>query len=118
MSRDGVFGRAGHGTTAWRRGVVGAVLVLLVLAVVAVFAGGWLFAWPLVRPLDPLYDEMIKGRYGDIANAVWQLGEALQPQPHWDFDFFHRAREALATNIAERLELWWKNHAELAEAVA
>ena len=41
-------------------GVVGAVLVLLVLAVVAVFAGGWLFAWPLVRPLDPLYDNLAR----------------------------------------------------------
>ena len=39
---------------------------------------------------------------GDIANAVWQLGEALQPQPHWDFDFFHQVREALAGHIAER----------------
>ena len=39
---------------------------------------------------------------GDIANAVWQLGETLQPQPHWDFGFFNRVREALVANIAER----------------
>ncbi|GAB2611718.1 acetolactate synthase large subunit [Novilysobacter erysipheiresistens] len=41
---------------------------------------------------------------GDIANAVWQLGEALQPQAHWDFNFFHRVREALAANIAKRAD--------------
>ena len=40
--------------------MVGAVLVLVVLAVVAVFAGGWLFAWPLVRPLAPLYDNLAR----------------------------------------------------------
>lgn len=37
---------------------------------------------------------------GDIANAVWQLGEALQPQAHWDFAFFRQVREALEANIA------------------
>lgn len=38
---------------------------------------------------------------GDIANAVWQLGEALEPQPHWDFGFFLRARDALSAHIAQ-----------------
>lgn len=37
---------------------------------------------------------------GDIANAVWQLTEALEPQPHWDFAFFRRAGEALCAHIA------------------
>ncbi|MGQ4583220.1 acetolactate synthase large subunit [Lysobacter sp. F60174L2] len=41
---------------------------------------------------------------GDIANAVWQLGEALTPQPHWDFGFFDRVRAALAANIAKRAD--------------
>ena len=38
---------------------------------------------------------------GDIANAVWQLGEALEPQPHWDFGFFLRARDALSAHIVQ-----------------
>lgn len=36
---------------------------------------------------------------GDIANAVWQLAEALEPQPHWDFAFFRRTRDALLQQI-------------------
>ena len=39
---------------------------------------------------------------GDIANAVWQLGERLKPQPHWDFAFFDRVRAALLANLDER----------------
>lgn len=41
---------------------------------------------------------------GDIANTVWQLGEHLQPQAHWDFAFFDRVREALLANLAERTQ--------------
>ncbi|MCD9027644.1 acetolactate synthase large subunit [Luteimonas sp. BDR2-5] len=37
---------------------------------------------------------------GDIANAVWQLTDALTPQPHWDFAFFDRTRDALCAQIA------------------
>jgi acetolactate synthase-1/2/3 large subunit len=39
---------------------------------------------------------------GDIANAVWRLTESLSPQPHWDFAFFDRVREALLANLSER----------------
>ncbi|RDZ27976.1 acetolactate synthase large subunit [Lysobacter silvisoli] len=39
---------------------------------------------------------------GDIANAVWQLAEAVTPQPHWDFAFFDRVRAALDAQIDER----------------
>lgn len=39
---------------------------------------------------------------GDIANAVWQLSEAIEPQPHWDFAFFDRVRSALDAQIDER----------------
>ena len=39
---------------------------------------------------------------GDIANAVWQLSEAIAPQPHWDFAFFDRVRAALDAQIDER----------------
>ena len=37
---------------------------------------------------------------GDIAHSVWALAERLTPQPHWDFGFFDRVREALCANIA------------------
>lgn len=36
---------------------------------------------------------------GDIANSVWQLKEALEPQEHWDFSFFGRVRQALLAQI-------------------
>lgn len=36
---------------------------------------------------------------GDIANSVWELGERLKPQPHWDFGFFDRVRAALCDHI-------------------
>lgn len=39
---------------------------------------------------------------GDIANAVWQLSEAIAPQPHWDFAFFDRVRNALDAQVDER----------------
>ncbi|KGM57501.1 acetolactate synthase [Lysobacter arseniciresistens ZS79] len=39
---------------------------------------------------------------GDIANAVWQITEAVEPQPHWDFGFFLRVRDALADDIRRR----------------
>ncbi len=41
---------------------------------------------------------------GDIANAVWQLGEALQPQEHWDFGFFQHVRGALIEHIEQRAD--------------
>src|SRR5690606_6970908 len=36
---------------------------------------------------------------GDIEDAVRRLGEALEPQPHWDFAFFDRVRTALCDRI-------------------
>ena len=37
---------------------------------------------------------------GDIADAVQRLGEALEPQAHWDFAFFDRVRTALCDRIS------------------
>ncbi len=37
---------------------------------------------------------------GDIAHSVWALAERLTPQPHWDFAFFDRVREALCGHVA------------------
>ncbi|KVT07856.1 acetolactate synthase [Burkholderia sp. MSMB1078WGS] len=37
--------------------------------------------------VDPVYFPQIEV-VGDIANAVWQMKEAVKPQPHWDFERF------------------------------
>ena len=37
---------------------------------------------------------------GDIANSLWQIGEAITPQPHWDFSRFLRIREAGEAHVA------------------
>ncbi|MEN1928535.1 acetolactate synthase large subunit [Luteimonas sp. MJ250] len=39
---------------------------------------------------------------GDIADAVWRLSEAVDPQAHWDFAFFDRVRTALCTQLEQR----------------
>ena len=44
--------------------------------------------------VDPVYfpqTEMV----GDIAHSIWRLNEALEPQSHWDFDYFLTLRDAL-----------------------
>ena len=43
--------------------------------------------------VDPVYFPQLEV-VGDIANSIWQLKEKLEPQPHWDFERFHRAHEA------------------------
>src|SRR5690606_34284538 len=51
--------------------------------------------------VDPVYFPQVEV-VGDIANAVWQLTEALEPQEHWDFGCFDRAREALEPQLQDR----------------
>lgn len=49
--------------------------------------------------VDPVYFP----RYqviGDVANALWQLGERVQRQPHWDHAPILRMRDALLRNRA------------------
>ncbi|MEI2454674.1 MULTISPECIES: acetolactate synthase large subunit [Lysobacter] len=53
--------------------------------------------------VDPVYFPQIEV-VGDIAHSVWRLGEVLQPQPHWDFAFFGRVREALLAQLRERCD--------------
>ncbi|MCQ4163666.1 acetolactate synthase large subunit [Tahibacter harae] len=36
---------------------------------------------------------------GDVANSVWQLGQALAPQAHWDFSWFDTVREHLERHL-------------------
>ncbi|MGY6555746.1 MAG: acetolactate synthase large subunit [Wenzhouxiangella sp.] len=42
---------------------------------------------------------------GDIANAVWQIGEALGPQQHWDFGFARQVRATLDEDLAGNGEM-------------
>jgi acetolactate synthase-1/2/3 large subunit len=49
--------------------------------------------------VDPVYFPQLEVT-GDIANAVWLIGESLTPQPHWDFTYFDRVRVALAEHLA------------------
>ena len=50
--------------------------------------------------VDPVYFPQIEV-VGDIANAVWQLTEVLEPQPHWDFSFFERVRRAMLEQLSQ-----------------
>ena len=53
--------------------------------------------------VDPVYFPQVEV-VGDIANAVWQLTEALEPQSHWDFGCFDRARAALEEQLRDRAD--------------
>jgi acetolactate synthase-1/2/3 large subunit len=44
--------------------------------------------------VDPVYFPQA-GMIGDIANSIWQLNEALDPQPHWDFSRLKMVGDAL-----------------------
>ena len=48
--------------------------------------------------VDPVYFPQVEV-IGDIANAVWQINEAITPSAHWDFERMERAR---AAEIAHR----------------
>ena len=39
---------------------------------------------------------------GDIANAIWQITEAIAPQQHWDFSASNDAKEKTASHVAEK----------------
>lgn len=51
--------------------------------------------------VDPVYFPQIEV-VGDIANSVWRLTRALEPQGHWDFDCFDRARDGLHEQLRHR----------------
>jgi acetolactate synthase-1/2/3 large subunit len=53
--------------------------------------------------VDPVYFPQIEV-VGDIANAIWQLGEVLEPQAHWDHTFFDKVRAALCRQLPEESE--------------
>lgn len=41
---------------------------------------------------------------GDIANSIWQITQALQPQPHWDFSRFQTVKKHLDDQLEEGSE--------------
>ena len=50
--------------------------------------------------VDPVYFPQVEV-VGDIANSIWQLAEAIEPQSHWDFERFKTVRAAGAAHEAE-----------------
>jgi acetolactate synthase-1/2/3 large subunit len=48
--------------------------------------------------VDPVYFPQLEVT-GDIANAIWQFSEQLQPQPHWDFEPARKVRRALFEDL-------------------
>ncbi|HGI9241789.1 TPA: acetolactate synthase large subunit, partial [Pseudomonas aeruginosa] len=50
--------------------------------------------------VDPVYFPQIEV-VGDIANAVWQIGEALTDTSHWDFSRLLAIRDANEAQLAE-----------------
>lgn len=50
--------------------------------------------------VDPVYFPQVEV-IGDIANAVWQIGEALHDTSHWDFGRLLAIREANEAQVAE-----------------
>lgn len=53
--------------------------------------------------VDPVYfpqTEVI----GDIANSIWQMKEQLEPQSHWDFQYFEKVRAAGEAHYREGTE--------------
>jgi len=53
--------------------------------------------------VDPVYFPQVE-MIGDIANSIWQLNESLEPQPHWNFQCFSPAIEAMRAHVAEGSE--------------
>jgi acetolactate synthase I/II/III large subunit len=42
---------------------------------------------------------------GDIANAIWQIKEAIQKQLHWDFSCFKTVKKAIDDHIARDVDV-------------
>ncbi len=36
---------------------------------------------------------------GDIANAIWQIKESLEPQKHWDFSYYMKIKQKIEDHI-------------------
>ncbi|MGB0513339.1 MAG: acetolactate synthase large subunit [Wenzhouxiangellaceae bacterium] len=54
--------------------------------------------------VDPVYFPQLEVT-GDIANAIWEFSERIEPQPHWDFEFAKKVRRALFDDLDSGREL-------------
>ncbi len=54
--------------------------------------------------VDPVYFPQIEVT-GDIANAIWQFSERIQPQAHWDFSIAKKVRQALFEDLDSGREI-------------
>jgi len=53
--------------------------------------------------VDPVYFPQVEV-VGDIANSIWQIGERVKPQSHWDFSRFLEVRAAGESHVNERID--------------
>ncbi|HBH29378.1 MAG: acetolactate synthase large subunit [Desulfofustis sp. PB-SRB1] len=53
--------------------------------------------------VDPVYYPQLEV-IGDIANSVYQLSEAITPQPHWNFSYFREIRQALVNHCRHGID--------------
>jgi acetolactate synthase I/II/III large subunit len=54
----------------------------------------------LSAEVDAVYFPQIEV-VGDIANSIWRMKNEVPPQPHWDFSYFNRVREALNLHLGD-----------------
>ncbi|MGB3210275.1 MAG: acetolactate synthase large subunit [Desulforhopalus sp.] len=54
----------------------------------------------LTAEVDPVYYPQL-GVVGDIANSIYQLGELIKPQPHWNFSYFKDIKKATEEHLLE-----------------
>jgi len=54
----------------------------------------------LTAAVDPIYYPQI-GVIGDIANSIYQLGDKITPQSHWNFRYFNEIKEATEQHLLE-----------------
>lgn len=52
--------------------------------------------------VDPVYFPRLQ-IIGDVANALWQLGEQLRPQAHWEKDCFLEVKSAIDERMAAQV---------------
>lgn len=50
--------------------------------------------------VDPVYFPQVEV-IGDIANSIWQIGQSVKKQDHWNFDHFDKVKKALDLNLEE-----------------
>ncbi len=57
----------------------------------------------MTAAVDPVYYPQI-GVIGDIANSVYQLGDKISPQPHWNFSYFKEIKKATEDHLLEGID--------------